>query len=126
MIPGFQNIYIFFILKIVNNIVNHKNWFNYYSFQETSKKLSSIMQDELIPGADLAVYWIEYVLRHGVKHLQLGAKEMPLYQRHLLDIMAFLIASIILGLWFIKYAISFLFCRFRMNKSKATSLKKKS
>jgi len=84
------------------------------------------MQDELIPGADLAVYWIEYVMRHGVQHLQLGAKEMPFYQRHLLDIVAFLIVLIIIVLLFIRYMISFLFCRFWKNKSKVTSLKKKS
>lgn len=49
------------------------------------------MRDELLPGRDVAVYWIEHVLRHGAQHLQLSAKDMPFYQRHLLDVTLFLI-----------------------------------
>ena len=49
------------------------------------------MRDELIPGKDVAAYWIEHVLRHGgTKHLQLSGKDMPFYQRYLLDVFAFL------------------------------------
>jgi len=45
-----------------------------------------------MPGKDVAVYWIEHVLRHGgTKHLQLASKHMPLYKRYMLDIALFLI-----------------------------------
>ena len=49
--------------------------------------MSQLMQDEMIPAKDVAVYWIEHVLRHGdTKHLQNKAKHMPFYQLHLLDV----------------------------------------
>lgn len=47
-----------------------------------------------MPGTDVAVYWIEYVLRHGgTKHLQPAAKNLPFYQLYFLD--AFAVAAVI-------------------------------
>lgn len=57
------------------------------------------MRDEPMPGRDLAIYWVEHVLRHGgAKHLQIAAKDVPLYQRHMIDVSLFLVvvASIVL------------------------------
>lgn len=49
------------------------------------------MRDSVMPGDDIACYWIEYVLRHGgAEHLQLASKDMPLYQVYLIDIWLFL------------------------------------
>lgn len=51
------------------------------------------MRDEIMPGKDMAAYWIEHVLRHGgTKHLQSRANELPFYQLYLLDIWFVLIA----------------------------------
>ena len=62
-----------------------------YSFQANATRLSQLMQDEMIPAKEVAVYWIEHVLRHGgTKHLQSRAKEMPFYQLYLLDVWLFL------------------------------------
>lgn len=50
------------------------------------------MHDEIMPGTDTAVYWIEYVLRHGgTKHLQLAAKNLPFYKLYFLDAFAVVI-----------------------------------
>ena len=50
------------------------------------------MRDELIPGKEVAVYWVEHVLRHGgTKHLQVAARNLPFHQRYLLDVAAVLI-----------------------------------
>ena len=44
------------------------------------------MHDELLPGTDVAVYWVEYVLRHGgTKHLQLASKNLPFYKLYFVD-----------------------------------------
>uniref|UniRef100_A0A0P5LVW5 UDP-glucuronosyltransferase n=1 Tax=Daphnia magna TaxID=35525 RepID=A0A0P5LVW5_9CRUS len=62
-------------------------------------KWSQLMHDEIMPGKEVAAYWIEYVIRHGgTKHLQLASKNMPFYQRHLIDVAFFLgvIASLFL------------------------------
>lgn len=60
------------------------------------------MRDELMPAKDIAAYWIEHVIRQGgSNHLQLlAAKQMPLYQRYLVDILSFLmlvIGAVLLG-----------------------------
>jgi len=57
------------------------------------------MKDELLPAKDIGAYWVEHVLRHkGTKHLQLARKDMPFYQRYLLDVIAFLTGIIALAL----------------------------
>ncbi|KAI9551887.1 UDP-glycosyltransferase 209A1 [Daphnia sinensis] len=54
-------------------------------------KWSELMRDEIMPGKKVAAYWIEYVIRHGsTKHLQVASKNMPFYQRHLIDVALFL------------------------------------
>lgn len=58
-----------------------------YSVTDNARKGSKLIRDELVPGKDVAAYWIEYVLPHGgTQHLQLASKNMPFYQRHLLDV----------------------------------------
>jgi glucuronosyltransferase len=54
--------------------------------------MSKIMKDEMFPGKDAAVYWVEHVLRHGAKHLEVSSRKMPFYQQYLLDVWLFLAA----------------------------------
>lgn len=62
------------------------------SVRANASRVSRLMQDQIIPGKEVAVYWIEYVIRHGgAKHLQLSSKNMPFYQRYLIDVALFLI-----------------------------------
>jgi len=81
-----------------------------HSFKNNATRLSRLMRDELMPAKDIGAYWVEHVLRQkGTKHLQLAGKDMPFYQRYLLDVIAFLmgialmilIALICLFRWFI-------------------------
>ena len=67
-------------------------WFIFDSFKANATRLSRLMKDELVPRKELGVYWVEHVLRHGgTKHLQSSAKDMPFYQRYLLDVAVFLL-----------------------------------
>jgi hypothetical protein len=60
------------------------------SFKGNASRLSGLMRDRLVPGTELAVYWIEHVLRHGdTKYLQLTSKDIPLYQKYLVDVILF-------------------------------------
>lgn len=80
------------------------------------------MQEEIMPGKDVAAYWIEYVIRHGgTKHLQLASKGMPLYQRHLLDValLSFVIAIVFL---YVSYKLTCALCR-RCFKAKSDKIK---
>jgi hypothetical protein len=39
---------------------------------------------------DTATYWVEYVIRHkGAPHLRVAGLDLPWYQYHLLDVIAF-------------------------------------
>jgi glucuronosyltransferase len=73
------------------------------SAREKVKRLSLVMRDEILPGGEMAAYWIEYVIRHGgTKHLQLAAKDMPFYKRYLIDVTLFIVSTAVIFL-FIAY-----------------------
>ena len=65
--------------------------YSFLSYRENAKRLSKLMQDELIPGREAGAYWVEHILRHGGNHLNSESKNMPWYQTHLLDVWLFLI-----------------------------------
>lgn len=46
---------------------------------------------------DKAVYWVEYVIRHkGAHHLRSAGVDLKWYQYYLLDVIAYLVFSILL------------------------------
>ncbi len=75
------------------------------------------MKDELMPAKEVAVYWVEHVLRHnGTKHLQSSAKNMPIYQHFLLDVWLFLLSLVLIGLWLSLKILAFFIRKLRGNK----------
>ncbi|KAG5863491.1 hypothetical protein JTB14_033048 [Gonioctena quinquepunctata] len=61
-------------------------------YRENAKKRSALMHDRPMKPIDLAIYWIEFVIRHkGTPHLRVAALDLTWYQYHLLDIIAFII-----------------------------------
>lgn len=49
--------------------------------------MSKIFNDNPVKPLDAAVYWIEYVTRHGgAKHLRTAANELYWFQYYLLDV----------------------------------------
>lgn len=83
-----------------------------------------MVYDQPIKSLDLAVWWIEYVLRHnGTRQLRSPAVDTPLYQHFHLDILAFLIACMfIIGC--ITYKVYIMYSRNYVNKCKQDNLKK--
>jgi glucuronosyltransferase len=66
-----------------------------HSYRSNATRLSNLLRDEMVPAKDAAVYWIEHVMRHGgAKHLQLSSRNLPFYQKHLLDVWLFLFAVV--------------------------------
>lgn len=50
------------------------------------------MRDEFLKGQDVAVNWIEHVIRfNGTKHLKPTSQNIPFYQLYLLDVGLFLV-----------------------------------
>ena len=53
------------------------------------QKLRQLVHDQPMKPVDKAVWWTEYVIRHnGTKHLEYVAKNVPFYQKYMLDFMA--------------------------------------
>ncbi|XP_032786301.2 UDP-glycosyltransferase UGT5 [Daphnia magna] len=72
-------------------------------YGEKIKQVSYIMHDQMEPPVERAIYWIEYVIRHqGAPHLRSAARDLPIYQRGLLDVILFLfvVASLTAYLFF--------------------------
>ncbi|XP_049625269.1 UDP-glucuronosyltransferase 1A8-like isoform X2 [Suncus etruscus] len=81
------------------------------SYKENIMRLSSLHKDRPIEPLDLAVFWVEFVMRHkGAPHLRPAAHDLTWYQYHSLDVIAFLL-SIVLGVLFITYKCCAFGCR---------------
>ena len=74
-------------------------------------RLSSLHKDRPIEPLDLAVFWVEFVMRHkGAPHLRPAAHDLTWYQYHSVDVIGFLLA-IVLGIVFITYKCCAFGCR---------------
>lgn len=77
-----------------------------FRYTENVRKMSAIFRDKPMPTLDKAVYWVEYVMRHGgAHHLHSAAMRLTWYEYCSLDIFA-LFASILLFSIFICHYVS--------------------
>ncbi|XP_042344154.1 UDP-glucuronosyltransferase 2A2-like isoform X2 [Plectropomus leopardus] len=75
----------------VNAVINDK------SYKENVMQLSRIHHDRPVSPRDEAVFWIEFTMKNkGAKHLRVQAHELTWYQYHSLDVLAFLLAIVLL------------------------------
>nr|KAF6495697.1 hypothetical protein HJG63_010098 [Rousettus aegyptiacus] len=94
------------LVNALKTVINDK------SYKENIMRLSSLHKDRPIEPLDLAVFWVEFVMKHkGAKHLRPAAHDLTWYQYHSLDVIGFLLA-IVLGVVFIVYK----FCVFGYRK----------
>ncbi|CAH1999056.1 unnamed protein product [Acanthoscelides obtectus] len=55
-------------------------------YKQNAERRSSIFHDRPVKPMDLAIYWIEYVIRHkGAEHLRVAGAKLPWYQYYSLD-----------------------------------------
>lgn len=81
------------------------------------------MHDQPIKPLNQAMFWIEYVLRHnGASHLRSAALNLNWYQYLLLDVTAFIILTILVGLFVLRIILKKLCCK--TSKVKANKTKK--
>ncbi|XP_044269389.1 UDP-glycosyltransferase UGT5-like [Tribolium madens] len=60
-------------------------------YRENAKQRSKLMQDQPLKPIDVAIYWVEHVIRHqGAPHLRSAALDLSWYQREMVDIFGFL------------------------------------
>ncbi|KAM9006482.1 UDP-glucuronosyltransferase 1-1 isoform X6 [Sarcophilus harrisii] len=89
--------------KALKTVINDK------SYKENIMRLSALHKDRPISPLDLAVFWVEFVMRNkGAPHLRPAAHDLNWFQYHSLDVIAFLLA-IVLTVVFIAVK-SYMFC----------------
>ncbi|KAG8322111.1 UDP-glucuronosyltransferase 1-1 [Homalodisca vitripennis] len=99
---------------------------------ENAKKVSQLFRHLPMSANDTAVFWTEYVLRHGgAQHLTPHAAQMPWYQLALIDVAAVTLAVVFVFLYILKKVFSllgYLCCSKKTapNNKKAVSPKKKN
>lgn len=72
-------------------------------YRDKVQRMSQLYRDRPVAPLDLAVYWIEYVLRYdGARHMQSPAVHLNFFQVHSLDVIAFLMVAA-----FVAYKLSF-------------------
>ncbi|XP_030064725.1 UDP-glucuronosyltransferase 1-6 isoform X2 [Microcaecilia unicolor] len=77
-------------------------------YKKNIKRLSALHLDKPIHPLDLAVYWVEFVMRHkGASHLRPAAPNLDWFQYHSLDVVAFLLVILPSGLFVILKCCSF-------------------
>ncbi|XP_078453339.1 UDP-glucuronosyltransferase 1A5-like isoform X1 [Lampetra planeri] len=75
----------------ISTIATHKN-----SYKEKASLLSRLYHDQPQKPMDRAVFWVEFVMRHGAEHLRVAAHHLTWYQEAGFDVAAFLLAAIVL------------------------------
>lgn len=82
-----------------------------------AKELSKLYHDRPVKPKDLAVYWVEYVVRTGgALHLRSLALSVPWYQRYLLDIFALFAAVLLVVIYTVKYVVKKVFGKKKKSK----------
>ncbi|NXT66520.1 UD11 glucuronosyltransferase, partial [Chaetops frenatus] len=90
------------ILEMTSNDISTalKAVINDKKYKENIQRLSDLHLDRPIHPLDLAVHWVEFVMRHkGAPHLRPAAHDLNWVQYHSLDVIAFLAATVLLSLF---------------------------
>nr|XP_016850896.1 PREDICTED: UDP-glucuronosyltransferase 1-1 isoform X4 [Anolis carolinensis] len=95
-------------------------------YKENIQRLSELHLDRPIHPLDLAVHWVEFVMKHkGAPHLRPAAHDLNWVQYHSIDVLAFLLAASLLAL-FISMKCCMFCCRKCFCKSGRLTKKSKS
>nr|XP_033475701.1 UDP-glucuronosyltransferase 2A2-like [Epinephelus lanceolatus] len=82
------------------------------TYREKMKALSNLQRDQPMEPLDRAMFWIEFVMRHkGAAHLRTESYKMSWIQYHSVDVVAFLLAVVLLGFAVFICAVKFLWRR---------------
>ncbi|XP_077999743.1 UDP-glucuronosyltransferase 2C1-like [Glandiceps talaboti] len=60
-------------------------------YKENAVRLSGIHRDKPMSPKDTMIYWVEYVIKHGGKHLESKAVDLNFFQYYLIDVFVFVI-----------------------------------
>lgn len=64
------------------------------SYRSSMRRLSAIHRDQPVAPLSAAVFWVEFVMRHGgARHLRLASHHLNWFQYHSLDTSAALLVT---------------------------------
>lgn len=78
-------------------------------YRETAKKVSAKFLDRPLSSADTAVFWTEYIIRHGANALKSPAMNLTWWQLQLLDVYLFLLSAALLAIYLVVCTVRFAF-----------------
>lgn len=69
------------------------------SYKSSMQQLSTIHRDQPVAPLSTAVFWVEFVMRHGgAQHLLLASRNLTWWQYHSLDVVAALLVATVTAL----------------------------
>lgn len=72
----------------------------YCSYKHNIQLRSALLREQPLPPMDLAVFWIEHVMKHkGAPHMQSAVVKLKWYQSYLIDVIAFLASLVVIFLY---------------------------
>lgn len=86
-------------------------------YKRSMQKLHDLVYDQPISSLEKAMFWIEYVIRNGAKHLEFKGKNVPIHQAYCLDYIALFVMLSICTLYCLWKTIATV-QKFLRNKSK--------
>ncbi|XP_076243342.1 uncharacterized protein LOC143184768 [Calliopsis andreniformis] len=92
-------------------------------YRETAKKISRKFLDRPLSALDTAIYWTEYIVRHGADALRSPAMDLRWWQIELLDVLAFLLLASVLAVYLLIVILRYLYNL--VDSSHDVSVKKK-
>ncbi|OXA63768.1 UDP-glucuronosyltransferase 1-6 [Folsomia candida] len=83
-------------------------------YRQNAEALSKIFKDQPDNPLDLAVFWLEYILRHnGAPHLKSSARKLNYFQYHSWDVIFVYVGIILSSVWLTLKFFSVMCCKMR-------------
>lgn len=80
-------------------------------------KLRETVYDQPMQSVNKAVWWVEYCIRHkGAKHLSFSGKNVPFYQKYLLDFIGLTLVAIFVALLVLRFLFKLIFTGRKVKK----------
>ncbi|XP_030764408.1 UDP-glucuronosyltransferase 2C1-like [Sitophilus oryzae] len=75
-------------------------------YRETAQRVSKLFHDRPMKPMDTAVYWVDYVIRNkGARHLRVGSIHQTWYQYYMVDVILFLLFSVLIFVKIVKFVV---------------------
>jgi len=84
---------------------------------ENARRTSHIFRDRPQSALDNAIFWTEYVIRHGgAPHLQSAAVKLAWYQYLLIDVITLMLGSVLIFLLVVRKFLRVFLCSTKVSK----------